>query len=114
MYQLILLIPNGVDPIKFDEGWPDFLKSAEKMPGLIQESIIRFDQVLHGAQEYQRVYLFSFSDRQSLENALLSPEGEKAGETLHKISAGKINILTGIYQSDSLSNFQDYESPLEE
>jgi hypothetical protein len=84
------------------------------MPGLIQETIIRFDQVLHGIQDYQRIYLFNFPDRQSLENALLSPEGQRAGDILHKISAGKIIILTGILHSDSLANFQDYSSPIEE
>ena len=114
MYQLILLIPNEVDIVKLDDGWPEFLKSAEQMPGLIQESIIRFDQVIHGTQEYQRIYLFSFPDRNSLENALLSPEGERAGDILHKISAGKITILTGISQSDTLSNIQNYTFTHEE
>ena len=114
MYQLILLVPKDVDLIKFDDGWPDFLKSAERMPGLIQESVIRFDQVLYGTQEYQRIYLFSFADRQSLEKALFSSAGEKSGDILHKISAGKIIILTGIMQSDSLAHIQNHSSNRQE
>ena len=114
MHQLILLVPNDVDLIKFDDGWPDFLKSAEQMPGLIRESVIRFDQVLYGTQEFQRIYLFSFADRQSLENALLSPSGEKSGDILHKISAGKIIILTGIMQSDSITHIKDHSSNRQE
>ena len=108
MYQLIILLPTGLDLHSFDEGWPQFLDIAEQMPGLIQESITRFDQILYGSETIQRIYTFSFHDKKSLENALVSEQGQKAGNLLHFLSGGNITILTGDHQSDTLDRIQSY------
>ena len=81
-YQLLILIPLSVEIQSFDEGWPDFLKAAEQMPVVIMESVTRIDNCIFGQNFLRRIYSFSFEDRSSLENALVSPSGEKAGEIL--------------------------------
>ncbi len=113
MYQLIILLPAGLDLQSFDEGWPQFLDIAEQLPGLIRESITRFDQVLYGSETIQRMYTFSFQDKKSLEIALISEAGQKAGNLLHNLSGGNITILTGGYQSDTLDRIQSYSPPKE-
>ena len=114
MYQMVIILPANLDLKLFDEKWPHFLEAAEQMPGLIQESVTRFDQVLFGSSEIKRLYTFSFKDRPSLENALTSPSGEKAGDILHSIAGGKITILSGDYQTDSLDRIQSFSSAPEE
>jgi hypothetical protein len=109
-YQLLILIPLTVEIQSFDEGWPDFLKTAEKMPGLIQESVNRIDNIIYGQNQIRRIYSFTFKDRSSLEQALLSPAGEKAGRILHKITKGNMILLSGEYKQDSLKDFQGISS----
>jgi hypothetical protein len=110
MYQMVIILPAALDINMFDEGWPEFLEMAEQMPGLIQESVTRFDQVLFGEADIQRIYSFSFNDRQSLEQALTTEVGEKAGNILHAISNGNIIILSGDYQTDTLDRINSFSS----
>jgi hypothetical protein len=105
-YQLLILIPLTVEIQSFDEGWPAFLEAAEQMPGVLMESIIRIDNCLYGQNFLRRIYSFSFEDRSSLENALVSPPGEKAGKILHSITQGNLILLSGEYNQDSLNNIQ--------
>jgi len=114
MYQMVIMLPANLDLKRFDEGWPDFLEAAEQMPGLLQESVTRFDQSFFGTGEIQRLYTFSFKDRLSLENALTSQAGEKAGNILHSISGGNISILAGDHQTDSLERIQSFSSSPED
>lgn len=109
-YQLIILIPLTVEIQAFDEGWPEFLQSAEKMPGLIMESVIRIDNCLYGQNFLRRMYSFSFEDKSSLEKALISPPGEKAGDILHRITQGNLILLSGEYKQDSLENIREITS----
>jgi hypothetical protein len=106
MYQLILLIPTFVDLNEFDEAWPSFLEAAEQMPGLIRESVSRIDQVIFGQDYFQRIYTFSFPDKNTLEKALVSKTGEKAGRIIHDLTGGKVTLVTAHYQEDSLQNIQ--------
>jgi hypothetical protein len=110
MYQMVIILPSTLNLKTFDEGWPEFLKLAEQMPGLIRESVTRFDQVLFGSSDVQRLYTFSFSDRQSLEQALTTEVGEKAGNLLHTISNGSLTILAGDYQTDTLDRINSFSS----
>jgi hypothetical protein len=110
MYQLILLIPTSVDINAFDQVWPSFLEAAEQMPGLIRESVSRIDQVIFGQDYFQRIYTFSFPDKNSLEKALVSKNGEKAGRIIHDLTGGKVTLVTADYQEDSLQNIHSFSS----
>lgn len=113
MYQLLVLIPISVDINSFDKYWPSFLETAEKMPGLIKESISSIDKCLYGQNQIRRIYSFSFKDKSSFEKALLSSAGEKAGDILHEITAGMVILLSGSYQEDSLDRIKSLSSTIE-
>lgn len=110
MYQLLILLPLSVDMKAFDQGWPDFLKAAEKMPGLVRESVTQIDRCIYGQNFLRRIYSFSFIDQSSLEQALLSPPGEKAGEILHQLTGGNLILLSGEMKEDSLDHIQSQSS----
>lgn len=110
MYQLIILLPAALDIQTFDTGWPAFLAAAEKMPGLLQESVTRIDRIIQGSPQIQRIYTFSFQDRPSLEEALISEPGEIAGDILQKLTGGNSIILTGSRLEDSLDRIQSFPS----
>ena len=111
MYQLLVLIPLSVDIQSFDEGWPTFLETAEQMPGLFRESVTRIERCLYGQNYLQRIYSFYFPDQKTLEKALLSSPGEKAGEILHQITGGNVILLNGEVREDSLDHIQSLPSP---
>jgi hypothetical protein len=111
MYQLILLIPYSVNLKEFDENWPLFLEAVENMPGLIEESLTRVDQVLYGQKTISRIYCFSFPDQETLEKSLLSESGEKAGQLIHDLTNGQVSIMTGEFQEDTLDNIRSHKLP---
>lgn len=110
MYQLILLIPTSVDIKSFDEEWPSFLEAIEQMPGLLRESVSRIDQLLYGQENFHRIYTFSFPDQKSLEKALVSAPGEKAGKLIHDLTEGKVTLMTAEFQEDSLDHIKSFSS----
>jgi len=109
-YQLLILIPITVEIQTLDEGWPEFLNAAEKMPGLIRESVCRIDQPIFGQNFLRRIYSFSFETKDHLEKALLSPPGEKAGNILHRLTQGNMILISGEYKEDYLENIQEKPS----
>jgi len=114
MYQLLILLPIKIDINSFDEKWPSFLKEAEQMPGLMKESITRIERCLFGHNTIRRIYSFQFEDQSSLDNALTSPAGEKAGNILHQITGGDMILLSGEFQEDSLDRIQSISYPTKE
>jgi hypothetical protein len=110
MYKLIILIPISVDMTDFDEGWPDFLAQAESMPGLIKESVTEIDHCLYGQNFLRRIYEFYFQDQSTYQQAMISPQGEKAGGILHRITGGNLILLSGQSKEDSLDHIQSLSS----
>jgi hypothetical protein len=108
MHQLILLIPTSINLDQFDQGWPRFLKAAEKMPGLIKESLTQINHHLYGDQSFHRIYCFSFPDQETLEKSLVSEPGEIAGKIIHDLTDGKIILLIGEYREDTIDNIKSY------
>lgn len=95
MYSLLLIIPPTTDLNRVDELWPQFLKEAEKMPGLSRESVTLIEGPIYGKRNIARIYTFHFPDQAALRSALSSPAGERAGELIHQLTEGKVQILTG-------------------
>lgn len=109
MYQLLILIPISVDINTFDQGWPEFLKEAEGMEGMIRESVSRIDRSIYGQNYIQRIYSFQFRDRHTFEQALISPPGQKAGKIIHELTGGDVLLISGSFQEDSISRIQSWE-----
>ena len=81
------------------------------MPGLIRESVSLVDKSLYGQDSIRRIYTFSFPDQISIEQALVSPPGEKAGKLLHDLTGGNVTLLIADYQEDTLDHIQSFISP---
>jgi len=100
MHTLLILIPSSVDWTVFDQGWPDFLHQAERMPGLIREEVLQVEKSLTGHNLFSRMYSFHFEDQASLIEAMTSPPGKQASQMIHRITGGKAVILTGETKED--------------
>ncbi len=106
MYQLILLIPHGIDENRFHDLWPAFLHHAEHMPGLIHEAINDVQASLYGPSRISRIATFTFPDRDTLQDALASPSGEKAGKLIHHCTDGQVTILIAHHRREDIEHLR--------
>ena len=110
MYKLIILIEAQENATLFNKRWPEFLALAELMPGLIREVTSRVDRVLHGERSVEMVHELYFDSLKSASSAMHSPEGERAGQLLQKISAGKVTLMLADHSQDELSNIRRHKA----
>ncbi|GAB4397825.1 MAG: hypothetical protein OHK0052_20480 [Anaerolineales bacterium] len=110
MHKLVILLPTTIDSQKFERHWHDFLRLAEKMPGLQRETSSLVQVVISG-QAYERMHELYFADYTALELALYSQMGQAAGKMLHYLSDGRVTLFTAEHQEDTLPNIQAHASP---
>lgn len=114
MYKLIILIEPQIDLQAFERVWPEFLKRAEKMPGLLRETTSHVDRLLHGHFHVSMVHELYFESMQAALDAMASPEGEQAGKVLQTITTGKVTLLLADHLEDELANIRQHESKPED
>jgi hypothetical protein len=108
MYKLMILIPPFVDDSTLDEGWPEFLRHAEMMPGLQREATAQVEQHLIGDLHVSRVHELYFESRAALQSAMRSPAGMEAGRVLQQITRGQVTLLIARHNEDSIENLMQY------
>jgi uncharacterized protein (TIGR02118 family) len=108
MHKLIVLIPPAIEGPAFDDGWPEFLHNAERMPGLIREATVRVTSQLFGDHPVGMIHELFFADQTALQEAMHSPEGLAAGEILQQLTQGKMTLLIAEHHEDNIENLQRY------
>ena len=108
MYKLMILIPSAAAGPSLDDGWPDFLRHAEKMPGLLREATTQVVQPLYGPVSFVRVHELFFENRAALDSAMRSPAGLEAGRVLQQITRGQMTLLIAEHHEDSIENLMQY------
>ncbi len=114
MYKLIILIEPPEDVLFFEKSWPMFLKQAERMPGLVKEATIRVNKTLFGAQQVAMIHELYFESHAELQTALTSPVGQAAGQLLHKVTLGKMTLLSGEHREDHIENIRKFHPAADE
>jgi len=104
MQKLIIQINVPVDDPRFEAGWPEFLKHAESMPGLLRESTSRVSHVIFGDTNCTMVHELFFESMGNLQSAMESESGRKAGEVLQKITGSRFNLMFADHHEDSAEN----------
>jgi uncharacterized protein (TIGR02118 family) len=97
MYKLVVIFFQPYVMETFDQGWQKFLGLVEQMPGLKKEAIADVEQTVFGPSFYnvKKVHELYFDSRESLEEALASEAGQKAGQWLHSFTQGKfLSLIT--------------------
>jgi uncharacterized protein (TIGR02118 family) len=110
MYKLIILIEAQENTTAFNRRWPEFLALAELMPGLIREVTSRVDRVLHGERAVEMLHELYFDSLKAATEAMHSPEGERAGQLLQEITAGKVTLILADHSQDELSNIRRHQA----
>lgn len=111
MYKLVILIEIPDDDPLFENQWPNFLRFAEKMPGLLKETTSRIGNKAYGDYECSMIHELIFESQADMENAMSSYDGKVAGSILQRITRGKMTLLFADHHEDTLENMQKHAAP---
>lgn len=109
MSKLVILIESQLDWLNFERRWPDFLKIAEQMPGLLRETSSPVHHKIHGNFSVGFIHELYFESMSALRTAMSSPQGRQAGEILQDITDGKVTLLFADHLEDELANIEAHK-----
>ena len=109
MYKLMIIIPADIEDPMLNARWPDFLRAAESMPGLLREANARVVTSLFGAQEFHMVHELFFETLTNLQEAMQSPEGLVAGQIIQELTQGQMTLLVAEHREDDIDNLRNYQ-----
>ena len=104
----MIIIPPLAESPAFDDGWPEFLHHAERMPGLIREATVRVTSQLFGDFPVSIVHELYFEDQETLRSAMSSSEGLATGEILQRLTRGQMGLLIAEHHEDQIENLKRY------
>ena len=109
MYKLIICIETLNEPFILDEGWPQFLHQAEKMPGLVREAHSQITSAMFGQNNISAIHELFFETHEDLQNAMISPQGQAAGYILQRITNGQMSLWVAEHKEDEIENLRKYK-----
>jgi len=108
MHKLVILIEPLPDWDEFYSMWPEFLRLAESMPGLVREASSQVEKKLFGDHTYTKMHELYFNSLAELHTALNSPQGQAAGRTLHRITRDRLALFIADCKEDDAENLRRY------
>lgn len=111
MHKLTILIDTPGDWSAFEDGWPDFLHQAERMPGLRREATSRVESILYGQSAVGMMHELYFDTPDDARQALASPAGREAGKILQRITGGRMVLFFADHKEDELENIRRGQQP---
>ncbi len=93
MHKLMILFRLPADVYAMERLWSErFVPLAEKMPGICRVAVSRVRGSPEGQADVFLVHEFFFEDEQALQQAMVSPEGQAAGQALMAFAAGQVSL----------------------
>lgn len=90
----MLLFRTPPEPFEFDRQWSEgFVSLVEKMPGIRRVAVSRVYGAPSEEVGYHLLHEFFFDDREAMQSAMRSPEGQVAGKALMSFAADLVTIL---------------------
>ena len=109
MYKLMIIIPADIEDPMLKARWPDFLRAAESMPGLLREANARVVTSLFGDQQINMVHELFFETLIVLQEAMQSPDGLIAGQIIQDLTQGQMTLLVAEHREDDIENLRSYQ-----
>jgi uncharacterized protein (TIGR02118 family) len=94
MLRVIALYGRPTDPGAFDRHYhATHIGLAQRLPGLPRYTISRSPSAMEGESPYHVVAELDFDDRQALDAAVSSPEGQAVTNDLSNFATGGVTLL---------------------
>lgn len=99
----MILFRQPEDVVAFDTRWSDdFVRIAEKMPGLRRVTVSRISGGPSGEVDLHLVHEFYFDHAQAARAAMASPEGQAAGRALMSFASDVATLCFADHLEDDL------------
>jgi uncharacterized protein (TIGR02118 family) len=96
MNKLMVIFHTPPDVVEFEQKWSErFVPKVEKMPGIKRVSVTRVYGGPAGEVDLHLIHEFFFEDAKSLHQAMVSPEGQEAGQEVLSFAADFVTICFG-------------------
>jgi uncharacterized protein (TIGR02118 family) len=105
MHKLIILIEPPENEANFEAYWPEFINLSAMIPGLLRETTSRVIYKMFGNSSYGLIHELYFDSLDAVRQALNSPIGVQAGETLQQITHGRVTLLVAEHLEDDPSRY---------
>lgn len=92
MYKFVLMFRQPADPIVFDGIFTDFLALVERMPLIQRRQMVHVNGSPQGTPPYYRGLEIYFDSEAAMREALLSPQGQEAGNELARFPTGLFDV----------------------
>lgn len=92
MYKFVIMFRTPQDILRFDGIFTDFLALVERMPLIQRRQMVHINGSPQGAPPYYRGLEIYFASETDLRTALVSPQGQEAGNELARFEAGLFDV----------------------
>lgn len=93
MIKFVVLFRFPSDDESFNNAYHDFLALVERMPLVQRRQAVHVIGSPQGTPAYHRLLEIYFETQDDLRTALLSPEGQEAGNELGRFAAGSFDVF---------------------
>ncbi|MAU10361.1 MAG: hypothetical protein CL607_11105 [Anaerolineaceae bacterium] len=105
MTKFVVMFHHPQDTFIFENAYTDFLALVERMPDIERRQVVHLTGSPSGQAPFFRVMELYFKDHATMEKALLTPEGQEAGNELRRFGENGITMWYGdVYEDAGGSN----------
>jgi uncharacterized protein (TIGR02118 family) len=105
MHKLIILVEPPPNEAQFEMAWPAFISLSARMPGLRRETTSRVAFQMFGKHTYSLIHELYFDSPEAARQALNSPLGVQAGQTLQRLTGGNVTLLFADHLEDESARY---------
>lgn len=111
MHKLMILVDPHENETQFDMVWPDFIVLTAHLPGLRRETTSRITFQMFGQHTFSLIHELFFDSPEAARQALNSPVGVQAGQTLQRITGGHVTLLLADHLEDDPTRYAPPPTP---
>lgn len=111
MHKLIILVDPPENESQFESLWPAFISLSASIPGLRRETTSRVTFQMFGKHSFSLIHELYFDTPEAARQALNSPVGVQAGQTLQRITGGNVTLLLADHLEDDPTRYAPLPAP---
>ncbi len=102
----MILIEPPESETDFDAHWPDFITLTATISDLRRETTSRISYKMFGNHPCSLIHELYFDSAEAVREALNSPTGIQAGQTLQRITGGRVTLLLAEHLEDDPARYK--------
>lgn len=107
MFKFVVMFTKPDKPEEFENTYNDFLALVERMPSITRRQVIHVMGSPQGEAVYYRGLELYFDSDEEMKAALMSPEGQEAGNELARFGTDTFDVyFSAVYEEEGGSTPQ--------